>query len=169
MWTAIPASSCSLLGRPAVPWSPSCFTRPTRGCARSGPFRSASYSKPSATSSVVGAHTHAHTQGSSNQSIACFTSTLVLTSPAEYQRNHAGASGGSCAPSMGAPAGGSSGGGNTQGSAVPSGPHGGGGSRRPSRIPQPSRLPQPLRHHPGAESEGPNKMSGMETSSGFVK
>lgn len=35
-----------------------------------------------------------------------------------------------------------------------------GGSRRPSRIPQPSRLPQPLRHHPGADPDGPNKMSG---------
>lgn len=76
---------------------------------------------------------------------------------------------------MGAPAGGSSGssvphavgGGNTQGSAIPSGPQG--GSRRPSRIPQPSRLPQPLRHHPGAELEGPNKMSGMENLSVFYK
>ncbi|XP_051245578.1 triple functional domain protein isoform X5 [Dicentrarchus labrax] len=90
----------------------------------------------------------------------------ALTSPIEYQRNHVGASGGSCGPSVGAPAGGSSGssappgvgGGSSQGSAVPSGPQG--GSRRPSRIPQPSRLPQPLRHHPGADPDGPNKMSG---------
>ncbi|XP_067467548.1 triple functional domain protein isoform X1 [Thunnus thynnus] len=89
----------------------------------------------------------------------------ALTSPIEYQRNHVGASGGSCVPSMGAPVGGSSGssvppgvGGSTQGSAIPTGPQG--GSRRPSRIPQPSRLPQPLRHHPGADPDGPNKMSG---------
>lgn len=86
-----------------------------------------------------------------------------------------GASGGSCVASMAAPAGGSSSSGmttgvaagNTQSSAIPSGPQG--GSRRPSRIPQPSRLPQPLRHHPGAEPEGPNKMSGMELLSVFVK
>ncbi|XP_044192455.1 triple functional domain protein isoform X2 [Thunnus albacares] len=89
----------------------------------------------------------------------------ALTSPIEYQRNHVGASGGSCVPSMGAPVGGSSGssvppgvGGSSQGSAIPTGPQG--GSRRPSRIPQPSRLPQPLRHHPGADPDGPNKMSG---------
>ncbi|XP_071355283.1 triple functional domain protein isoform X4 [Trachinotus anak] len=90
----------------------------------------------------------------------------ALTSPIEYQRNHVGASGGSCVPSMAAPGGGSSGssappavgGGSSQGSSIPSGPQG--GSRRPSRIPQPSRLPQPLRHHPGADSDGPNKMSG---------
>ncbi|XP_070702837.1 triple functional domain protein isoform X3 [Pempheris klunzingeri] len=90
----------------------------------------------------------------------------ALTSPIEYQRNHVGASGGSCVPSAGAPGGGNSGpsappgvgGGSSQGSAIPSGPQG--GSRRPSRIPQPSRLPQPLRHHPGADSDGPNKMSG---------
>uniref|UniRef100_A0A4W6FNL1 Trio Rho guanine nucleotide exchange factor a n=1 Tax=Lates calcarifer TaxID=8187 RepID=A0A4W6FNL1_LATCA len=70
----------------------------------------------------------------------------ALTSPIEYQRNHVGASGGSCVPSMGAPGGGSSGssappgvgGGSSQGSSIPSGPQG--GSRRPSRIPQPSRL-----------------------------
>lgn len=93
----------------------------------------------------------------------------ALTSPIEYQRNHVGASGGSCVSSMAAPAGGSSGssatpgvgGGNSQSSTVPSGPQG--GSRRPSRIPQPSRLPQPLRHHPGADPDGPNKMSGMES------
>ncbi|KAM6973969.1 triple functional domain protein isoform 4-T4 [Tautogolabrus adspersus] len=82
----------------------------------------------------------------------------------EYQRNHVGASGGSCVPSLGAPGGSSSsaplgvGGCSSQGSAVPSGPQG--GSRRPSRIPQPSRLPQPLRHHPGADPDGPSKMSG---------
>ncbi|KAM7372904.1 hypothetical protein PAMP_007797 [Pampus punctatissimus] len=90
----------------------------------------------------------------------------ALTSPIEYQRNHVGASGGSCVPSMGAPGGGSSGssvplgvgGGSSQGSAIPTGTQG--GSRRPSRIPQPSRLPQPLRHHPGVDPDGPNKMSG---------
>ncbi|XP_023284323.1 triple functional domain protein isoform X2 [Seriola lalandi dorsalis] len=90
----------------------------------------------------------------------------ALTSPIEYQRNHVGASGGSCVPSMAAPGGGSGGssaspgvgGGSSQGSSIPSGPQG--GSRRPSRIPQPSRLPQPLRHHPGADPDGPNKMSG---------
>ncbi|XP_069371895.1 triple functional domain protein isoform X5 [Paralichthys olivaceus] len=81
----------------------------------------------------------------------------------EYQRNHVGASGGSCVPNMGAPGGCSSGSsappgvGSSQGSSTPSGPQG--GSRRPSRIPQPSRLPQPLRHHPGADPDGPNKMS----------
>ncbi|XP_076016034.1 triple functional domain protein [Genypterus blacodes] len=92
----------------------------------------------------------------------------ALTSPIEYQRNHVGASGGPCMPSMGAPGGGcsgpsappGSGGGSSQGSATPTGPQGGGVSRRPSRIPQPSRLPQPLRHHPGADLDGPNKMSG---------
>ncbi|XP_039976875.1 triple functional domain protein isoform X2 [Xiphias gladius] len=90
----------------------------------------------------------------------------ALTSPIEYQRNHVGASGGSCVPNVGAPGGGSSGSsvppgvgsGSAQGSSIPSGPQG--GSRRPSRIPQPSRLPQPLRHHPGADPDGPNKMSG---------
>ncbi|XP_047462007.1 triple functional domain protein isoform X3 [Mugil cephalus] len=90
----------------------------------------------------------------------------ALTSPIEYQRNHVGASSGPCATSMGAPGGGSSGsnvtpgvvGGSSQGSSVPPGPQG--GLRRPSRIPQPSRLPQPLRHHPGTDPEGPNKMSG---------
>uniref|UniRef100_A0A8D3D8X9 Uncharacterized protein n=1 Tax=Scophthalmus maximus TaxID=52904 RepID=A0A8D3D8X9_SCOMX len=45
----------------------------------------------------------------------------------------------------------------SQASSIPSGPQG--GSRRPSRIPQPSRLPQPLRHHPGADLDGPNKIS----------
>ncbi|XP_078124448.1 triple functional domain protein isoform X1 [Sander vitreus] len=87
----------------------------------------------------------------------------ALTSPIEYQRNHVGASGGSCVPSMGAPggvSGGSSaaagvGGGSSQGSAIPLGSQG--GSRRPSRIPQPSRLP---RHHPGADPDGLNKMPG---------
>ncbi|KAG7245183.1 hypothetical protein INR49_023749, partial [Caranx melampygus] len=90
----------------------------------------------------------------------------ALTSPIEYQRNHVGASGGSCVPSVGAPGAGSSGssappgagGGSSQGSSIPSVPQG--GSRRPSRIPQPSRLPQPLRHHPGADPDGPSKMSG---------
>uniref|UniRef100_A0A8C3G936 non-specific serine/threonine protein kinase n=1 Tax=Cyclopterus lumpus TaxID=8103 RepID=A0A8C3G936_CYCLU len=61
----------------------------------------------------------------------------ALTSPIEYQRNHVGASGGSCAPSMGAPGGSSVaagvGGGSPQGSAIPLVPQG--GSRRPSRIP----------------------------------
>lgn len=96
----------------------------------------------------------------------------ALTSPIEYQRNHVGPSGGSGAPSVGAPSGGSSGstvphgvGGGIQGNAIPSGPQG--GSRRPSRIPQPSRLPQPLRHHPGAEAEGPSKMSGIKHLSVF--
>uniref|UniRef100_A0A669ERS6 non-specific serine/threonine protein kinase n=1 Tax=Oreochromis niloticus TaxID=8128 RepID=A0A669ERS6_ORENI len=51
------------------------------------------------------------------------------------------------------------GGGSSQSSSIPSGPQG--GSRRPSRIPQPSRLPQPLRHHPGADPDGSNKMSGL--------
>ncbi|XP_042082663.1 triple functional domain protein isoform X3 [Haplochromis burtoni] len=82
----------------------------------------------------------------------------------EYQRNHVGAS---SAPSIGAPGGGNSGssaapgggGGSSQSSSIPSGPQG--GSRRPSRIPQPSRLPQPLRHHPGADPDGSNKMSGL--------
>ncbi|XP_029919326.1 triple functional domain protein isoform X2 [Myripristis murdjan] len=92
----------------------------------------------------------------------------ALTSPIEYQRNHVGASGGPCAPNVGAPAGGSCGtsaapgsggaGGGSQGSSIPTAPQG--GSRRPSRIPQPSRLPQPLRHHPGADSDGPSKLSG---------
>uniref|UniRef100_A0A665THJ3 non-specific serine/threonine protein kinase n=1 Tax=Echeneis naucrates TaxID=173247 RepID=A0A665THJ3_ECHNA len=85
----------------------------------------------------------------------------ALTSPIEYQRNHVGASGGSCVSSMAAPSGGSS------GSSIPSGPQG--GSRRPSRIPQPSRLPQPLRHHPGADPEGPNKISGMKPHSVYEK
>ncbi|XP_053302426.1 triple functional domain protein isoform X2 [Pleuronectes platessa] len=82
----------------------------------------------------------------------------------EYQRNHVGASGGSCVPSMGAPVGCTSGSsappgvGGSVGTSSPSGPQG--GSRRPSRIPQPSRLPQPLRQHPGADPDGPNKMSG---------
>ncbi|XP_030003267.1 triple functional domain protein isoform X6 [Sphaeramia orbicularis] len=89
----------------------------------------------------------------------------ALTSPIEYQRNHVGVSGGSCGPSMGALSGGSGGStttpgpGSSQISSIPSGPQG--GSRRPSRIPQPSRLPQPLRHHPGADPDGPNKMSGV--------
>ncbi|KAM6899822.1 triple functional domain protein-like [Xenentodon cancila] len=88
----------------------------------------------------------------------------ALTSPIEYQRNHVGASSAPCASSMGTPGGGSGGspsgfgGGSSQSSSIPSGPQG--GSRRPSRIPQPSRLPQPLRHHPGADADGPNKMSG---------
>ncbi|XP_056154644.1 triple functional domain protein isoform X2 [Lampris incognitus] len=90
----------------------------------------------------------------------------TLTSPIEYQRNHVGAGGGPCMPSVGAPSGGSSGSSVTP-SSVSSGFQSGsipaasqGGSRRPSRIPQPSRLPQPLRHHPGADSDGPNKISG---------
>uniref|UniRef100_A0A7N6B1E8 non-specific serine/threonine protein kinase n=1 Tax=Anabas testudineus TaxID=64144 RepID=A0A7N6B1E8_ANATE len=71
----------------------------------------------------------------------------ALTSPIEYQRNHVGASSsGSNAPST-------VGSGNSQISSIPSGPQA--GSRRPSRIPQPSRLPQPLRHHPGADPDGP--------------
>lgn len=96
----------------------------------------------------------------------------ALTSPSEYQRNHVDGSSGSRVPSTAASAGGSSGPGvptgvspgvgvgNPQGGAVPSGSQG--GSRRPSRIPQPSRLPQPLRHHPGADPEGPSKMSGTK-------
>ncbi|XP_005745539.2 triple functional domain protein isoform X2 [Pundamilia nyererei] len=88
----------------------------------------------------------------------------ALTSPIEYQRNHVGAN---SPPSIGAPGGGNSGssaapgggGGSSQSSSIPSGPQG--GSRRPSRIPQPSRLPQPLRHHPGADPDGSNKMSGL--------
>lgn len=88
----------------------------------------------------------------------------ALTSPVEYQRNHVGASGGSCSPNMGPQSGGSSsmlpGGGNSPISSMSSGPQG--GSRRPSRIPQPSRLPQPLRHHHGADPDGPNKISGMK-------
>lgn len=94
----------------------------------------------------------------------CFIT--ALTSPIEYQRNHVEVSSGSSVPTVGAPAGGSSGSslppgvGNIQANAIPSGSQG--GSRRPSRIPQPSRLPQPLRHHPGAEPEGPNKLTGME-------
>lgn len=92
----------------------------------------------------------------------------ALTSPLEYQRNHVDGSSGSRVPSTAASAGGSSGPGvppgvgNPQGGAVPSGSQG--GSRRPSRIPQPSRLPQPLRHHPGADPEGPSKMSGTKLS-----
>lgn len=94
----------------------------------------------------------------------------ALISPLEYQRNHMDGSSGSRVPSTAASAGGSSvpavppgvGVGNPQGGAVPSGSQG--GSRRPSRIPQPSRLPQPLRHHPGADPEGPSKMAGMKLS-----
>lgn len=94
---------------------------------------------------------------------------IVLTSPSEYQRNHVEGSSGSRVPSTAASAGGSSGpgvpagvgGGTPQGVAVPSGSQG--GARRPSRIPQPSRLPQPLRHHAGADPEGPAKISGMTT------
>ncbi|XP_037119268.1 triple functional domain protein-like isoform X3 [Syngnathus acus] len=86
----------------------------------------------------------------------------TLTSPIDYPRNHIGASGGSCVSSVGAPVGGSSGsnaaGGSPASSSIP--PASQGGCRRPSRIPQPSRLPQPLRHHAGAEPDGPNKMSG---------
>lgn len=100
--------------------------------------------------------------------LVSFVPLIALTSPIEYQRNHVGASSGSCVRSMAAPGGGSSGssvpstvgGGNSQGSSIPSGPQA--GSRRPSRIPQPSRLPQPLRHHPGGDPDGPNKISGME-------
>ncbi|XP_019713701.1 triple functional domain protein-like isoform X3 [Hippocampus comes] len=86
----------------------------------------------------------------------------TLTSPIDYQRNHVGASAGPCVSSAGSP-GGSSSGPNAAGSSAPSvsfPPGSQGGCRRPSRIPQPSRLPQPLRHHPGADPEGPNKMSG---------
>lgn len=94
----------------------------------------------------------------------------ALTSPLEYQRNHMEGSSGSRAPSNAASAGGSSGpgvppgvgGGTPQGSTGLSGSQG--GARRPSRIPQPSRLPQPLRHHAGADPEGPSKMSGMKLS-----
>ncbi|XP_051925865.1 triple functional domain protein isoform X1 [Hippocampus zosterae] len=87
----------------------------------------------------------------------------TLTSPIDYQRNHVGASaGGPCVSSAGSPGGSSSGpnapGSSTASASIPAGSQG--GCRRPSRIPQPSRLPQPLRHHPGADPEGPNKMSG---------
>ncbi|XP_051925866.1 triple functional domain protein isoform X2 [Hippocampus zosterae] len=86
----------------------------------------------------------------------------TLTSPIDYQRNHVGASaGGPCVSSAGSPGGSSSGpnapGSSTASASIPAGSQG--GCRRPSRIPQPSRLPQPLRHHPGADPEGPNKMS----------
>ncbi|KAM4724712.1 triple functional domain protein isoform 6-T6 [Anableps anableps] len=83
----------------------------------------------------------------------------------EYQRNHVGAGGGSCAVGVGAQGGGIGGvspgvgGGISQTSSIPSGPQS--VSRRPSKIPQPSRLPQPLRHLAGAEAEGPNKMLGL--------
>lgn len=83
----------------------------------------------------------------------------ISASPTEYQRNHVGAT-------IGPPGAGSSGPSETPGvassqsSSVSSGPQG--GSRRPSRIPQPSRLPQPLRHHPGADLDGPSKMSGKK-------
>lgn len=173
MWKATPVSSVSVLGQPTAPWSPLCFTPPTQGCVRSGPFRSARYSRANATSSMVGVHTHKHRSfiGGLLATWPCLSLWYLitaLTSPIEYQRNHVGASGGSCVPSTGAPVGGSSGssappgvgGGSSQASAIPSGPQG--GSRRPSRIPQPSRLPQPLRLHPGADTDGPNKMSGME-------
>ncbi|XP_047238807.1 triple functional domain protein-like isoform X4 [Girardinichthys multiradiatus] len=89
----------------------------------------------------------------------------ALTSPIEYQRNHVGAGSGSCVGSVGAQGGGISGaspgvgGGISQTSSIPSGPQS--VSRRPSKIPQPSRLPQPLRHHTGADAEGPNKMLGL--------
>ncbi|KAM4724709.1 triple functional domain protein isoform 3-T3 [Anableps anableps] len=89
----------------------------------------------------------------------------ALTSPIEYQRNHVGAGGGSCAVGVGAQGGGIGGvspgvgGGISQTSSIPSGPQS--VSRRPSKIPQPSRLPQPLRHLAGAEAEGPNKMLGL--------
>ncbi|MEQ2166132.1 hypothetical protein GOODEAATRI_024561, partial [Goodea atripinnis] len=96
----------------------------------------------------------------------CFLYRLTaLTSPIEYQRNHVGAGSGSCVGSVGAQGGGISGaspgvgGGNSQTSSIPSGPQS--VSRRPSKIPQPSRLPQPLRHHTGADAEGPNKMLGL--------
>lgn len=161
-----------------VLWSPLCFTPPTLGCVRSGPFRSARYLTASATSSMVGAHTNNRAAGpllEKNCFLYGWQLSLVLTaltSPIEYQRNHVGPSGGSCTPSVGAPSGGSIGstvphgvGGGIQGNAIPSGPQG--GSRRPSRIPQPSRLPQPLRHHPGAEAEGPSKMSGIKHLSVF--
>ncbi|MEQ2219046.1 hypothetical protein XENOCAPTIV_011831 [Xenoophorus captivus] len=95
----------------------------------------------------------------------------ALTSPIEYQRNHVGAGSGSCVGSVGAQGGGISGaspgvgGGISQTNSIPSGPQS--VSRRPSKIPQPSRLPQPLRHHTGADAEGPNKMLGMEHQSVF--
>lgn len=94
----------------------------------------------------------------------------ALTSPIDYQRNHVGAAGagGSGLVSVGSPGGGSPGvgGGISQASSVLSGPQS--ASRRPSKIPQPSRLPQPLRHHAGADAEGPNKTSGMERQSVLV-
>lgn len=95
---------------------------------------------------------------------------MVPASPSEYQRNHVEGGSGPRAPSTTASAGGGgglgvpagAGGGVPQGGAVPSGSQG--GARRPSRIPQPSRLPQPLRHHGGADPEGPAKTSGMKPS-----
>lgn len=88
---------------------------------------------------------------------------MVPASPSEYQQNHVEGGSGTAASTgggggvPGVPAG--AGGGAPQGGAVPSGSQG--GARRPSRIPQPSRLPQPLRHHGGADPEGPAKTSGM--------
>lgn len=95
---------------------------------------------------------------------------MVPASPSEYQRNHVEGGSGPRPPSTAASAGGGgglgvpagAGGGIPQGGAVPSGSQG--GARRPSRIPQPSRLPQPLRHHGGADPEGPAKTSGMKPS-----
>lgn len=119
-----------------------------------------------------GGHTHRPVHMVLQEELYCIMGTHVfltaLTSPLEYQRNHVEGSGGPHVPTTAASAGGSSvpgvppgvGVGSPQGSAIPSGSQG--GSRRPSRIPQPSRLPQPLRHHPGADPEGPSKMSGME-------
>ncbi|KAM8841306.1 triple functional domain protein-like isoform 2-T3 [Spinachia spinachia] len=76
----------------------------------------------------------------------------------EYQRNHVAASGGAVAGGGGSGvAVGVAGGSSTAGAVPLMTP---GGTRRPSRIPQPSRLPQPLRHHPGADPDGPNRMSG---------
>ncbi|XP_008419668.1 triple functional domain protein isoform X3 [Poecilia reticulata] len=80
----------------------------------------------------------------------------ALTSPIEYQKNHVGAGVGAQGGGVG---GVSPGVGISQPSSAPSGPQS--VSRRPSKIPQPSRLPQPLRHLAGADAEGPNKMLGL--------
>jgi len=174
MWKAIPVSSFSLLGRPTALQSPSCFTPPTRGCVRFGPFRSARYLRVNATSSMVGYQKHTRNRQFCRAGVfvhghPCLLLYLItaLTSPIEYQRNHVGANSGPCVPSMGAPGGSSSSsvstgvsGGNSQSSSIASGPQS--GSRRPSRIPQPSRLPQPQRHLQGGDADGPNKMSGTE-------
>ncbi|KAM4526377.1 triple functional domain protein-like [Fundulus diaphanus] len=81
----------------------------------------------------------------------------------EYQRNHVGTVSG-CVVGVGVQGGGISGvspgvgGGISQTSSIASGPQS--VSRRPSKIPQPSHLPQPLRPHTGADADGHSKMLG---------